>query len=113
MALLGLLGERRGEVLDLAASSSGAEDTEPYPQDGVYVPPQWMSPSTMDPRNEAGSRKQSRVVSAVAPLSQILDYAVRLRALSGGHGLFEMAPAGFRTVADARRLEILREIGRA
>jgi elongation factor G len=107
------LHEHDGQVLDLTASNTGADDSEPFPQDGVYVPPQWMSPSTMDPRSEAGARRQHRAVSALAPLSQMLDYPVRLRALSGGHGQFEMSAAGFRTVNEARRMEILREIGRA
>ena len=54
-----------------------------------------------------------RAVQAVAPLSRMLDYSNRLRALSGGHGLFEMSPAGFRKVNEVRKMEILREIGRA
>ncbi|KAI0036754.1 P-loop containing nucleoside triphosphate hydrolase protein [Vararia minispora EC-137] len=107
------LNEHRGEVLDLTAPTTGAEDAEPFPQDGVYIPPRWMSPSTVDPRNDANARKQRREVSALAPLSQMLDYPVRLRALSGGHGRFEMAPAGFKVVNNLRKMEILREIGRA
>lgn len=107
------LTEHGGEVLDLAGSSTGAEDSDPYPQDGVYIPPAWLSPSTMDPGSSAGTARQRRSIAAVAPLSQMLDYSVRLRALSGGHGQFDMAPAGFRTVSEARKMDILREIGRA
>ncbi|KZV76141.1 P-loop containing nucleoside triphosphate hydrolase protein [Peniophora sp. CONT] len=107
------LTEHGGEVVDLAGSSTGAEDSDPYPQDGVYIPPAWLSPSTMDPSSGAGTARQRRNIAAVAPLSQMLDHSVRLRALSGGHGQFDMAPAGFRTVSEGRKMDILREIGRA
>ncbi|VDB85439.1 unnamed protein product [Peniophora sp. CBMAI 1063] len=107
------LTEHGGEVLDLAGSSTGAEDSDPYPQDGVYIPPAWLSPSAMDSGSDAGTARQRRNISAVAPLSQMLDYSVRLRALSGGHSQFDMTPAGFRTVSEARKMDILKEIGRA
>lgn len=110
------LTEHGGEVLDLAASggAEGVEDIEPYAQDGVYIPPDMLSPSASNVAGKnAGSSRVQRSVYAVAPLSQMLDYSDRLRALSGGHGLFEMVNAGFRQVSEARKLEILREIGRA
>ncbi|KAH9951647.1 P-loop containing nucleoside triphosphate hydrolase protein [Amylocystis lapponica] len=109
------LTEHDGEVLDLASGSSGEdEDIEPYSDDGVYIPPDWLSPSAMTATdNGMSSSKYKRSVHGVAPLSQMLDYSNRLRALSGGHGLFEMVNAGFRKVSEARKTEILREIGRA
>ncbi|KAI0081713.1 P-loop containing nucleoside triphosphate hydrolase protein [Panus rudis PR-1116 ss-1] len=107
------LTEHGGEVLDLASSSSTEEDVLPYPEDGVYVPPMELSPSSMAADANASSAGFKRAVHAIAPLSQMLDYSNRLRALSGGHGLFEMSNAGFRQVSESRKMEILREIGRA
>ncbi|KAI5893466.1 P-loop containing nucleoside triphosphate hydrolase protein [Schizophyllum commune H4-8] len=106
------LTEHGGEVLDMTGGS-GSDVEEPYPADGVYVPPEWVSPSGGTAAREAAGVKMKRAVQAVAPLSRMLDYSNRLRALSGGHGLFEMSPAGFRKVNEARKMEILREIGRA
>ncbi|EMD40780.1 hypothetical protein CERSUDRAFT_149193 [Gelatoporia subvermispora B] len=110
------LTEHGGEVLDLATdSSSGSEDAlEAYSEDGVYIPPKWLSPSSnLSSGSNSTSSKFKRSVQAVAPLSQMLDYSNRLRALSGGHGTFEMTNAGFREVSSARKMQILREIGRA
>ena len=102
------LGEHGGEVLDLDAvdeEPGGFEETE------AYVPPQWLSPSTGKAAKSTGGRMK-RTVLAVAPLSQMLDYSTRLRALSGGHGLFQMANDGFRRVSSQRAVEILKELGR-
>lgn len=113
------LTERGGEVLDLAGSSvlTDGDEVGPFLQEGLYIPPKWLSPSTMSSTSTAGSNdggfQMRRSVHAVAPLSRVLDYSTRLRALSGGHGQFEMAPSGFRAVNKPRQLEILREIGRA
>ena len=109
------LVEHGGEIVDLAESNplSDEESSTPYSQEGVYIPPKWLSPSTMSTSdNENHSALLKRHVCAVAPLSQMLDYSTRLRALSGGHGQFNMAPAGFRTVSPGREVEVLREIGR-
>ncbi|KAJ7094658.1 P-loop containing nucleoside triphosphate hydrolase protein [Mycena belliarum] len=112
------LTEHGAEVLDLGTGSmvgaDGTEEVGGYPEEGNYIPPTWLSPSGGNTlKNSASSPHQKRTINAVAPLSQMLDYSNRLRALSGGHGLFEMANAGFREVSSARRLEILKEIGRA
>ncbi|KAJ6628731.1 P-loop containing nucleoside triphosphate hydrolase protein [Mycena sp. CBHHK59/15] len=112
------LTEHGAEVLDLGTGSmmgaDGTEEVGGYPEDGNYIPPSWLSPSGNNALNvSTSSPRLKRTINAVAPLSQMLDYSNRLRALSGGHGLFEMANAGFREVSSARRLEILKEIGRA
>ena len=110
------LTEHSGEVLDFTEGALGASDeeqgSEPYSEDGVYVPPKELSPSASALKSGSAASLK-RVVYAVAPLSQMLDYSNRLRALSGGHGLFEMENAGFRQVSEARKLEILKELGRA
>jgi len=110
------LVEHGGEILDLAESSLPMDEeiSTPYGQEGVYIPPKWLSPSTMSSADvENHSFRLNRPVYAVAPLSQMLDYSTRLRAISGGHGQFETATAGFRAVNSVRELEILKEIGRA
>lgn len=110
------LVEHGGEILDLAESNLplDEETSVPYSQEGVYIPPKWLSPSTMSSAGvENHTIRLKRPVYAVAPLSQMLDYSTRLRAISGGHGQFETAAAGFRAVNSARELDILKEIGRA
>ena len=102
------LGEHGGEVLDLDAED---EEPEPFMDEGTYIPPQWLSPSTGKAAKSTSARMK-RTIVALAPLSQMLDYSTRLRALSGGHGLFQMASEGFRRVSFARITEILKELGR-
>ena len=68
---------------------------------------------TMPWNRMAGLRRRLvQTVFALAPLSQMLDYSTRLRALSGGHGLFQMASDGFKQVSSQRAVEILKELGR-
>ena len=109
------LVEHGGEIVDLAESSLplDEETSTPYGQEGVYIPPKWLSPSTMSSVDVENHVRLKRPVYAVAPLSQMLDYSTRLRAITGGHGQFETAAAGFRAVNPVRELEILKEIGRA
>jgi len=112
------LTEHGGEVLDLASGSGNATDVDeelgPYTEDGVYIPPSELSPSSTDSQDaDSSSTRFKRSIHAIAPLSRMLDYSDRLRAISGGHGLFEMINAGFRKVSETRKMEILREIGRA
>lgn len=108
--------ENGGEILDLGSSSLAVdEDGDPYPSNGgLYIPPEELSPSSTSLRVSSSDLPQAkRTIYATAPLSQMLDYSTRLRALSGGHGDFDITNAGFRQVAEPRKLEILREIGRA
>ncbi|KAF9008963.1 P-loop containing nucleoside triphosphate hydrolase protein [Cyathus striatus] len=110
--------ENGGEVLELGTvatvGADGNEEFGGFAEGGVYLPPSWISPSAFDAmRNSSSNSRVKRVIQAVVPLSQFLDYTTRLRALSEGHGTFDMSPAGFRPVSQTRKLEILREIGRA
>lgn len=111
------LTEHGGEVLDLAATNVGPTeadgDVEPYPEDSIYVPPETLSPSSASSAVHDSTVSLRRSVHAFAPLSKMLDYSNRLRALAGGHGVFEMMNAGFRQVSETRKQEILKEIGRA
>jgi elongation factor G len=109
------LTENGGEVSELGAGSSIGIDVDdelgPYTQDGVYMPPDAFSTSSKSYATRSASPRLKRTVYAIAPLNRMLDYSSRLRALSGGHGLFEMSSAGFRVVAEPRKREILKEIG--
>ena len=100
-----------GEVLDLG--SDATSEIGSYSTDGIYIPPADLSPSSASPGGTATPPPSKRTIYAVAPLSRMLDYSTRLRALSAGHGSFDMMNAGFREVTESRKLEILRELGRA
>ena len=91
--------------------SEGDDDVGGYPSDSLFIPPESLSPSSLASVGTLTSMRRS--VHAVAPLSRMLDFSNRLRALSGGHGVFEMENAGFRQVGQDRKQEILKEIGRA
>lgn len=108
------LTECGGEIADLGLESTDS-DTGAYDASGVYIPPSIVSPASgvSHSSKAPGGAGVKRTVHAVAPLSQMLDYSSRLRALSAGTGSFEMSSAGFREVGDVRRVEILTEIGRA
>jgi len=109
------LTENGGEVSELGADGNITADADlgPHTQDGVYIPPDAVSTSsTSYLTTSSAAPRLKRTICALAPLSRMLDYSSRLRALSGGHGLFEMASAGFRVVSTPRKLEILKEIGR-
>jgi len=114
--------EHGGEVLELdsaspSTSTGGLDDFAEggYSSDGLYVPPSWLTPCSSALVSASGSKvvRSTRSVHVVAPLNMMLNFATRLRALTGGHGTFEMTNAGFQQVSDSRRQEILQEIGRA
>lgn len=112
------LTEHDGEVVELSDGTnggpSGQEDIGGFSDEGVYIPPEWLSPSGSETsRTISYGSRLKRSLQGVAPLSQFLDYSSRLRALSEGHGVFEMSNAGFKQVSQERKMEILREIGRA
>ncbi|KAG6831137.1 hypothetical protein H0H92_012562 [Tricholoma furcatifolium] len=111
------LTEHSGVVLDLSSGVTLDADQEEeiggFPEEGIYIPPLSLSPSGITESGASTTYRLKRAVHALAPLSKMLDYSNRLRALSGGHGTFEMANAGFREVSESRKLEILKEIGRA
>lgn len=108
------LTERGSVLLDMGEGAILGDEQESYQEDGVYIPPDWLSPSgSAFLQGSHPTSHAKRSVQALAPLSQFLDYSSRLRALSEGHGVFEMSAAGFKEVNEDRKLEILREIGRA
>ncbi|GJJ07420.1 hypothetical protein Clacol_001622 [Clathrus columnatus] len=118
--------EHQGDIVELStqADVSSGSDAElssspsmdnifPYKHDGLYVPPGWLTPCSGPAKVDGSHLRLKRSLRASAPLIQMLDYSARLRALSGGTGLFEMETEGFRNVSENRKWEILRELGRA
>lgn len=106
------LTERGGEVVDLG-SLNEADEGIAYSEEGVYLPPDWVTPSVLSASKAGRAGSLKRSINVIAPLSQVLDFNTRLRSLSGGHGTFEMVNDGFRPVTESRRLEIMKELGRA
>ncbi|CAE6412159.1 unnamed protein product [Rhizoctonia solani] len=108
------LTECGGEIADLGVEAINDAEVGTFDATGVYIPPAIVSPASgVSNTSRVGGIGVKRTIHAVAPLSQMLDYSNRLRALSAGTGQFEMESAGFREVNDMRRREILVEIGRA
>ena len=108
------LTEHGGEVQNLTIGTERNDvDALDSFEKNVYIPPPWLSPSRSNTPSKRSMPELRRSLHALGPLSRFLDYSARLRALSGGYGAFEMQNAGFREVTPERRLEILKEIGRA
>ncbi|CUA69087.1 G elongation factor, mitochondrial 2 [Rhizoctonia solani] len=108
------LTECGGEIADLGLESISDMEVATFNTNDVYIPPAAISPASgVSNMSKASGAGVKRTVHAAAPLSRMLDYSNRLRALSAGTGQFEMESAGFREVGDIRRREILVEIGRA
>jgi elongation factor G len=115
------LTEHNGEILDLESGASASTDSTdddvesaPYSADMIYVPPRWVSPcASAQVGTLVDAARLKRSIHAVAPLSKMLDYTTRLRAVSGGQATFIMSTLGFRKVGPVRRLEVLKELGRA
>jgi elongation factor G len=115
------LTENGGEIQDmltdtrsLSSMGNGDQEVAPFSTEGLYIPPAWITPSAMTGTNgEDVTSRQKRSIHALAPLSKMLDYQSRLRAVSGGQATFEMSSAGYMQVDHSRRLEILQELGRA
>ncbi|KAG8866798.1 Ribosome-releasing factor 2, mitochondrial [Serendipita sp. 405] len=109
-------GEIQEMLTDITSLSSlgGTNELTAFTPEGLYIPPQWISPSAVvSTDGSQDSTRQKRSVFAFSPLSKMLDYQSRLRSISGGQATFEMSPAGFRRVNQERKVEILQEIGRA
>lgn len=114
------LTENNGQIQDLRDDGSAALDLDegdgdvgPYLTDGLYVPPDWLTPcSATSAARDIKSPQNKRTIHAIAPLSKMLDYLIRLRALSGGRGEYDMVNIGFYATNALRREEILREIGK-
>lgn len=108
------IGLRGGEILDLeSGSDNGTDDMEPYSYEGLYIPPEWVSPcSSSSNASKSAEVVSRRTVSARGPLAHFLDFSQKLKSITGGHGLFSSTNIGYRAVSETRRVEILQEMGR-
>lgn len=111
--------EHDGEIQDLlvdatslSATAVDTEETTPFPSQGLFIPPTWLTPAAVQAQSSGEAFGQRRTVHAVAPLSKMLNYTTRLRAVSGGQASHEMSVLGFREVGEARKQSILQELGR-
>jgi elongation factor G len=105
--------ETDNSTLSSIGSAQG-EETVPFSSEGLFIPPSWVTPSALTNSGDGDAvSRQKRTIYAIAPLSKMLDYQSRLRAVSGGQATFEMSSAGFKQVDHQRKIEILRELGRA
>ena len=72
----------------------------------VYIPPH------TEDEVAHGDQGNNMTIVAHVPLSRMMRYSSRLRALTGGAGTYRMELEGFATVTPERERELLQELGR-
>ncbi|PWN48939.1 P-loop containing nucleoside triphosphate hydrolase protein [Violaceomyces palustris] len=86
-------------------------------QERIYLPPE----SSMESGKVkgiggggggGGGQNRKTTIKALVPLSNLVSYSSRLRALTGGNGNFDMRLHGFTKVSRARQDDILNQLGR-
>ena len=102
-----------GASSDISQDTNEDDDILPYPEDGLYIPSHWISPSSITSDSSSDRVGLRRTIHVSAPLSKMLDFNTRLRALTGGRGSFSMLNARFKVASQDRKAEILKEIGKA
>ncbi|PWN23413.1 P-loop containing nucleoside triphosphate hydrolase protein [Microstroma glucosiphilum] len=125
-----ITSEQGGEVVEVvhetAAGHGGGEgEGEESEEVQIYLPPEpEQNGGTSSVAgagagagigNEGGaspSSTQKTSIEARIPLSKLVSYSSRLRALTAGAGTYTMALEGFRVVGEERQREILAELGR-
>lgn len=106
------LTEHGGDIVELE-SHSATDAPGSFPQEGLYVPPESLTPCSGSSNALASAISRARrVVCANAALADVLDYSNRLKAITGGRGVFNSVNSGYRTVGTVRRDEILKGIGK-
>lgn len=94
--------EQAGSIEEMVPAAQEA----PLTDCDVYVPP--------DSSDDMPTQDASKIyISARIPLSRMMRYSTRLRALSGGIGTYTMSFDGFASVQPDREREILEELGRS
>ena len=96
-----ICSEQAGSIEEMvpAAEESTRGDCD------IYVPP--------DGSDDEPSLDDSKIyITARVPLSRMMRYSTRLRALTGGVGTYTMSFDGFAPVQPEREREILEELGR-
>ncbi|WFD35736.1 hypothetical protein MCUN1_002597 [Malassezia cuniculi] len=96
-----ICSEQAGSIDEMVPAS---EETA-HGECDVYVPP--------DDEHEAAAQDDAKIyITARIPLSRMMRYSTRLRALTGGVGTYTMSFDGFAPVQPDREREILEELGR-
>lgn len=108
-----LTGNQGGEIEDVRHGDEEISKDEQIDQ-LIYLPPEIpFSTSSNKEIGEQESKNGNTRVKAVVPLSNLVGYSTRLRAITAGTGEFEMEFKGFKRVDEERKKEILKELGRA
>lgn len=113
---------QKGDIVEVEhedAASEGGEDASGSESQGidVYVPSDSLT-ATAGPdggvtaQQSGPAARQKTTIIGLVPLSKLVSYSSRLRALTGGTGTYTMELEGFRAVSDERQKEILEDIGR-
>ena len=95
----------------LEMTQSVDEDASGELDPSVYVPPDSLDDSMLGATRSGPSARMR--ITAQIPLSRMMRYSSRLRALTGGAGSHSMVLDGFAIAAPEREREILQELGRA
>lgn len=101
--------EQAGMILEMTQSVD--EDASGELDPSVYVPPDSLDDSMLGATRSGPSARMR--ITAQIPLSRMMRYSSRLRALTGGAGSHSMVLDGFAIAAPEREREILQELGRA
>lgn len=116
--------EQKGDVVEVAHEGAAVEggldatmgSGKTFPI-GVYVPPEsWdtlpgSSGDGVEGQPGPAPRQKTTIV-ALIPLSKLVSYSSRLRALTAGTGTYTMRLHGFKAVSDERQRQILGDLGR-
>ncbi|WFD44129.1 Ribosome-releasing factor 2, mitochondrial [Malassezia psittaci] len=97
--------EQHGSIVELVRDANVVQEAQGEYQ--VYIPPH--------NEEESSHKSQGNTMLIVAniPLARMTRYSTRLRALTGGAGVYQMELEGFSTVTLERQKELLQELGRA
>ncbi|PWN29692.1 P-loop containing nucleoside triphosphate hydrolase protein [Jaminaea rosea] len=102
--------DQGGDIVEVEHEGAAQEGTERRPVD-VYLPPESQGEGGEAEGAIPGARQKTTIV-ALVPLTKLVSYSSRLRALTAGTGTFTMRLEGFRKVSDERQKQILEELGR-
>lgn len=110
-----LTGYQDGVIDEVLHSSvdQNVDSSRDSPNEIVYFPPEIQSSSTSRSGSDSNEGNEQTIIKATVPLSNLVGYSTRLRALTGGTGNFEMEFKGFKRVSKDRQFDILKGLGRA
>ncbi len=103
-----LTNEQQGEIVEVLQGDAMDELGGVEENGEVYLPPA----SQDEGQSTASTGHLKASIRARAPLSALVAYSSRLRALTAGSGTFTMSFSGFKAVHGNRRQTILAALGR-